>query len=126
VKSPLVAIVDDDVAVCSSMVDLMRSAGYRAESFTSGTALLRSSNLWLFDCIVADVHMPEMSGLDLIRKLRREGAKTPTILITGNPDQQLEHEAISVGAQCLLRKPLETKTLFDHVESTLSDEYSSR
>jgi FixJ family two-component response regulator len=108
------------------MVDLMRSAGYRAEPFTSGKALLTSSNLWLFDCIVADVHMPEMNGLDLIRKLRKQGAKTPAILITANPDHQLDNEAISVGAQCLLRKPLETKTLLDRVKSNLPDEYSSR
>jgi FixJ family two-component response regulator len=120
VTSPLIAIIDDDEALCSALVDLMRSIGYRVEPFASAETFLASSNLFLFECIIADVHMPGMSGLDLARKLREQGSMTPVILITALSDKRLDDEAISVGAQCLLRKPLETRALFDCVERSLS------
>jgi FixJ family two-component response regulator len=122
VKNPFVAIVDDDEALCSSLADLMRSIGYRVESFTSADALLMSSNLLFFDCVIADVHMPGISGLNLIRKLQNRGFMTPVVLITALPDRQLDDEAIAVGAQGLLRKPFETKALLDCIERSLSNE----
>lgn len=125
-RSPYVAIIDDDEALCSSLADLMRSKRYRTESFASADALLTSPNLALFDVMIADVHMPGMSGLDLIRKLRELNVTTPVILITALPDRQLDNEAISVGAQTLLRKPFETKTLLDCVDSSLSNERPPR
>jgi FixJ family two-component response regulator len=126
VRSPLIAIIDDDEPLCCSLVDLMRSIGYRAEPFPSTEALLTSSNLLFFDCMVADVHMPGMSGLDLVRNLRHQGRTTPVILITALPEEHLDAEAISVGAQCLLRKPFETKALIDCVERSLPNERSPR
>jgi FixJ family two-component response regulator len=123
---PLVAIVDDDEALCSSLVDLMRSIGYCAEPFASAETLLMSPNLLLFDCVIADVHMPGMSGLKLIRKLQHHGCMTPVILITALPDEQLDDEAISVGAQCLIRKPFESKALLHYVARCLSHERPPR
>jgi FixJ family two-component response regulator len=122
VTSPLVAIVDDDGVLCSSLVDLMRSIGYRAEPCYSAETFLTSVNLLNVQCIVADVHMPGMSGLDLVRKLRDRGIMTPVILITALPDTYLDSEAISVGAQCLLRKPFETESLLDCIERNFPDE----
>ena len=121
-RTPLVAIVDDDEALRSSLVDLMRSIGYRADPFASAEALLMSSNLRFFDCVIADVHMPGMSGLNLVRKLQGQRCMTPVILITALSDRQLDDEAISVGARCLLRKPFETEVLFDCVERCLGNE----
>ncbi|WP_454619734.1 response regulator transcription factor [Bradyrhizobium cenepequi] len=118
--SPLVAIIDDDVALCSSLVDLMRSIGYRAEPFASAETFLTSSTLSSSDCIVADVHMPGMGGLDLTRTLHEQGIMTPVILITALPDKHLDDEAISVGAQCLFRKPFDTSALLDCVERSMS------
>jgi len=126
VISPLVAIVEDDEALCFSLVDLMRSVGYHAEPFTSAESLLASSNLLVFDCVIADVHMPGMSGLNLVRNLQHQGCMTPVILITALPDRQLDDDAISVGAQRLLRKPFETKALLDCVERSLSNERPRR
>jgi FixJ family two-component response regulator len=126
VTSPLVAIIDDDEALCSSLVDLMRSAGYRAEPYTSAETFLISSNLFGSECILADIHMPGMSGLKLLRKLHEQGITTPVILITALPDKHLDDEAISLGAQCLLRKPFETTTLLDWVERSLSNEPPAR
>jgi FixJ family two-component response regulator len=126
VNSLLVAIIDDDEALCASLVDLMRSVGYRAKAFASAETFLASSNLVLFDCVIADVDMPGMSGLDLVRKLREQGGVIPIFLITALPDKRLHDEAISVGAQCLLKKPFETGALLDCVERSLSNERPPR
>src|SRR5258708_23348105 len=126
VTSPLVAIIDDDEALCSSLVDLMRSVGYHAEPYSSAETFLTSSNLFSLDCIPSDVHMPGMSGLDLLRKLHHQGITTPVILITALPDKHLDDEAVSLGAECLLRKPFETNSLLDSVERSLSNERPAR
>lgn len=126
VTSPLVAVVDDDGALCLSLVDLMRSIGCRAEPYISAETFLTSSNLLSFDCVIADVHMPGMGGLNLIRKVHERGIMTPVILITALPDKHLDDEAIAVGAQCLLRKPFETNSLLDWVERSLSDDRRTR
>jgi FixJ family two-component response regulator len=126
VRSPFVAIIDDEEALCSSLADLMRSMGYRTESFTSAEALLTSPNLALFDGMIADVYMPGMSGLFFVRKLRELGVMTPVILITALPDLQLDNEAKLVGAQGLLRKPFETKALLDCVDRNFSNERPPR
>jgi FixJ family two-component response regulator len=126
VTNPLVAIIDDDDALCSSLVDLMRSVGYRTRPFASAETFLTSSTLFSLDCVIADVDMPGMGGLNLVRKLHEQGIMTPVILITALPDKHLDDEAISVGAQCLLRKPFETNSLLDCVERSLSNERPSR
>ncbi len=117
----LVAVVDDDDTLCSSLVDLMRSVGYRAEPYSSAETCLTSPNLLNWDCIVADVHMPGVDGLNLVRKLRALGIKTPVILMTALPDKQLDDDAISVGALGPLRKPFSTNALFEQIEKGLSN-----
>jgi FixJ family two-component response regulator len=126
VRSALIAIIDDDETLCSSLVDLMRSLGYRAEPFASAETFLAWSDLGRFACVIADVHLPGMSGLDLARKLHERGGMSPVILITGLSDKRLDDEAMSVGARCLLRKPFETKALLDCVERSVSDDRPPR
>ncbi|MGR4932265.1 response regulator transcription factor [Bradyrhizobium sp. CAR08] len=118
--SSLVAIIDDDEALCSSLVDLMRSIGYRAEPFASAESFLRSPMSSSSDCIVADINMLEMSGLTLTRKLREQNILTPVILITALSEKHLEDEASSVGAQRLFRKPFNANALLECVERSLS------
>jgi FixJ family two-component response regulator len=119
VTIPFVAVVDDDKALCSSLVDLMRSLGYCAEPFYSAQALLTFADRPSLDCIIADVHMPTMSGLDLLRELRGQGVLIPVILITALPDRHLDDEAASRGALCLLRKPFEISALLDCIGRSL-------
>jgi FixJ family two-component response regulator len=119
VTIPFVAIVDDDEALCSSLVDLMRSVGYRAEPFYSAETFLISANRPSLDCVIADVHMPGMGGLNLLRELREQGILTPVILITALPDKHLDDEASSRGALCLLRKPFEISSLLDCIARSL-------
>lgn len=97
----------------------MRSIGYRAEPFYSAETLLMSANRSSLDCIIADVHMPGMGGLNLVRELREQGVVTPVILITALTDGHLDAEAASRGAMCLLRKPFEISTLLDCIKRSL-------
>jgi FixJ family two-component response regulator len=119
VTVPYIAVVDDDEALCSSLVDLMRSIGYRAEPFDSAETLLVSPIRLGLHCIIADVHMPGMGGLNLIHELREQGIMTPVVLITALTDKHLDDEAASRGALCLLRKPFEISSLLDHIERSL-------
>jgi FixJ family two-component response regulator len=119
VTVPFIAVVDDDEALCSSLVDLMRSIGYRAQPFASAEAFLMSPNRFGLHCIIADVHMPGMGGLNLLHELREQGIVTPVVLITALTDKHLDEEAASRGALCLLRKPFEISSLLDHIERSL-------
>jgi FixJ family two-component response regulator len=116
---PFVAIVDDDETLCASLVDLMFAAGYRAEPFASAEEFLMSDNRFSSDCIITDVQMPGMGGLDLVRELHAQGVMTPVILITALPSKHLDGEATSIGALCLLRKPFDIKSLLDYVAASL-------
>ncbi|MDN4985591.1 response regulator [Bradyrhizobium sp. WYCCWR 13022] len=117
-KVPFVGVVDDDEALCLSLVDLMRSVGFRSEPFDRAEALLSYTALSSFDCIIADVHMPGMGGLNLVRELQRRKIGSPVILITGLPDKQLDEEARSIGAFCLIRKPFETSVLLECLDKS--------
>ena len=119
VTIPFIAVVDDDEALCSSLVDLMRSIGYRAEPFATAEAFLMSPNRFGLHCIIADVHMPGMGGLNLLPALREQGISTPVVLITALTDQHLDEEAAARAALCLLRKPFEMSSLLDHIDRSL-------
>jgi FixJ family two-component response regulator len=121
VNSTCVAVIDDDEVLCSSLVDLMRSTGYRADPFSSAEGFLASSSLHEVDCVIADVHMPGMSGFDLAIRLRAQGNTKPIILITALLDGSLDEAARSAGAQYLLRKPFQADVLLDCVERSLTD-----
>jgi len=122
VRSVRIAVVDDDEALCSALVGLVRSVGCQAEPFFSAEALLMSGDLLLFDCVIADVRLPGISGLNLVVRLRDKGCRTPVILMTAMTETRLNDEANSVGAECLLRKPFETQALLDWIERSVSNE----
>ena len=116
-KAVLVAIVDDDPGLCSSLVDLMRSAGYRAEAFLSAELFLAASAAHGFDRVILDIRMPGMNGLDLLRRLQAQGTMPPVVVITALRDEGLNELAIDAGARCLLRKPFDSEALLDSLDS---------
>lgn len=121
-KNARIAIVDDDEGLCSALVGLMRSVGCRGEPFFSAEAFLSSDDLLDFDCIICDVRLPGISGFNLVVRLRERSCDTPVILMTAMTEARLGNEAVSVGAQCLLRKPFATQALLDWIERSVPDE----
>jgi len=104
--APLVAIVDDDASVRHSTCRLIRSFGYRAEAFGSGEEFLGSGRLPETACLVLDVRMPGMDGLEVQRRLAERGAQIPIIFLTGRARDDEERSARGAGAVEFLRKPV--------------------
>lgn len=117
---PLISIVDDDELVREAVTGLMRSLGYRVAAFGSAEAFLRSRQLSRTACLIADINMPAMSGLDLHRRLASSGASIPTILITAYPDDQMRNRALHDGVLCYMVKPFDEGDLLSCIDRALS------
>ena len=110
-ESPLVAIVDDDASVRTSTRRLIRSFGYRAEAFASGEEFLTSPLAARTACLVLDVRMPDMDGLEVQRRIIARNLHIPVIFISGRASDDEERRARSAGAIAFLRKPADAPTL---------------
>ena len=110
-KKPLVSIVEDDRFCRESMRRLMRSLGYAAEAFASAADFLASPRLGETACLIADVHMPAMTGIELYRRLIDAGRVIPTILVTAYPNDVDRVRALNDGVVCYLRKPVDEQHL---------------
>lgn len=111
VSPALVSIIDDDESLRLALVGLVRSLGFEARGFESAEDFLRSDNLEAYACVVTDIQMPGMSGIDLKLHLVQQGISLPVIMITARPDPSLEEKARAAGAACFLRKPFEASAL---------------
>jgi FixJ family two-component response regulator len=122
-KALLVSVVEDDQFFRESMRRLMRSLGYSVETFPSAADFLASPRLGETACLIADVHMPAMTGLELYRQLIDAGYPIPTILVTAYPDDGARARALNDGVVCYLRKPVDEKHLMRCLHRALhSDE----
>jgi FixJ family two-component response regulator len=110
-KRSLVSVVEDDQHFRESMKMLLKSLGYRASTFASAADFLASPRLAETACLIADVNMPVMSGIELHRHLKRANLAIPTILITAYGNEHIEARALKDGVLCYLRKPLDEKRL---------------
>jgi FixJ family two-component response regulator len=110
-KRHLVSLVEDDRYFRESMGRLMRSLGYHAESFASAADFLASPRLAETACLIADVHMPAMTGIELYRHLIEAGHAIPTILVTAYPNDVDRGRALNDGVVCYLRKPVDEQDL---------------
>lgn len=116
---PIVFIVDDDPAMRDSLEALVESLGYKTRSFESAVAFLASDGPAQYGCVVADVRMPEMDGLELQEKLKEHGSCLPVILMTGHADVPLAVRAMKAGAVDFLEKPFEDSELVESVKRGL-------
>jgi FixJ family two-component response regulator len=114
-QRPLISIVDDDESVREATKGLMQSVGYMAEVFGSAEDFLKSRQLAQTACLIADINMPGMSGLDLHRHLSASGKPVPTILITAYPDDSVRTRALESGVICYLSKPFQETDLLSCV-----------
>jgi FixJ family two-component response regulator len=118
-KQPFIAIVDDDESVREAVKGLVRSIGLSAEAFASAEDFLRSPHLSRAACLVTDLNMPGMSGLDLHCHLTMVRKSIPTVLITAYPTDSVRARALSAGVICYLAKPFSEDDLLDCVRSAL-------
>ena len=107
----LISIIDDDQPFRESMRRLMRSLGYTVAVFSSAADFLASSRLRETSCLITDVHMPAMTGVELFRHLIKAGHAIPTILITAYPNEVERVRALKDGVLCYLRKPVDEHNL---------------
>ena len=115
VNRRLISIVEDDEPFRESMIKLVKLLGYTVEAFPSAADFLASRLLPETACLVTDVHMPGMTGVELHKHLVDEGYAIPTILVTAYPDEVVRHRAVKDGVVCYLRKPVDD----DHLERCL-------
>lgn len=115
----MIGIVDDDGNVREAMCGLLRSRGYAVLAFESAMALLASAALPRLDCIVSDVHMPVMNGLEMQDALRRAGHRTPLVMMTAFPHLLMRRRALEGGASCFLSKQAPPQELLDSIEAAL-------
>ena len=118
-KPSLVSVVEDDQFFRESLRRLMRSLGYSAEAFPSAADFLTSPRLVETACLIADVNMPAMTGLELYRHLIDAGYAIPTILVTAYPDNDVRTHALKDGAVCYLRKPIDEEQLMRCLRTAL-------
>jgi FixJ family two-component response regulator len=104
-KGPLVAIVDDDKSMRDTVKDLLESAGFLAVTFASAASLLKFRRLGRVACLIADVRMEEMTGLELHQHLVASNHHIPTILMTAYSDERVRAQAIKANIVCYLAKP---------------------
>jgi len=106
-----VAVVDDDESVRKALKRLLRAANLNAETYASGQEFLDSLGLSWPDCLVLDIHMPGMNGLDLQRHLVRQCGRLPVVVITGHDEPQTSAQCLAAGAIAYLRKPIDDDAL---------------
>ena len=115
----VVAVVDDDAAMRGSVGRLLRSAGYDAELLPSGEALLERVTTSAAACLVVDIHLGGISGVELGRQLSARGVALPIIFMSGLSDRAIEKAAIEVGCVAFLHKPFRADLLMDAIERAL-------
>ncbi len=123
---PLVYIVDDDEAVRDSLTLLLKAVGLTGQTFSSAAEFLNHYDLEQHGCLVADIRMPGMSGLDLQDELNRRGAKIPLIFITGHGDVPMAVDAMKSGALDFIEKPFRDQDLLDRVHQALTRDKERR
>lgn len=116
---PLIAIIDDDQSMLSAITGLLQSASYGVEGFTSAETFLQCGPIDRFACLITDIQLPGMSGIDLQQHLTAHQFPAPVIMITARDHPGLEARALAGGAYCFLRKPFEADLLLNCLERVL-------
>jgi FixJ family two-component response regulator len=118
-KTKLVAIVDDDDLMRSALQGLLKAVGLSANAFASAEEFLQSGQQHQTACLIADIRMPGMSGLELQARLNAERCRIPTIFITAHGDTKMRMQALRAGAVEFLAKPFDDEILLESVRAAL-------
>ena len=117
---PLIAVVDDDRSIRNAMQDLLNAAGFSTSTFGNATSFLDSPLRASVACLIADMRMPGMTGLELHEHLAASGAGIPTIVITAHPEELTRERAHKAGITCFLNKPFAPDELLECVRKALA------
>jgi FixJ family two-component response regulator len=120
-KANLVAIVDDDESMRSALQGMLKSVGLASEAFASAEEFLKSGQQKKTACLITDIRMPGMSGLELQARLNAERCKIPTIFITAHGDTKMRMQALRAGAVEFLAKPFDDQVLLESVRAALEN-----
>ena len=115
----LVAVIDDDELVRTALEELLKSVGLSARSYASAEEFLKSGQQRQTGCLIADIRMPGMSGLELQAKLNADHYRIPTIFITAHGDEKMRMQALRAGAVEFLAKPFDDEVLLESVRAAL-------
>jgi FixJ family two-component response regulator len=118
---PLIAVVDDEESIRRALDRLLRSAGFAVETFASGAQFLRSVLDHRPACVVLDLNMPDLSGLDVQLLLARDRVPVPVIILTGQESPEARARLTARGATACLRKPVDEKLLFAAIDDAICD-----
>jgi len=116
----LIAVIDDDESFRIALVESLHSLGYGAHGFASAEEFITWEADASCDCVITDIHMPGMSGLDLARLLISRPRRLPVVLVTARSDLSIDAHAAATGSICLLRKPFKTDALIDCLDKALT------
>jgi FixJ family two-component response regulator len=120
VKDAVISVIDDDEAARSAVAALMRAKGFSVCAYDSAEDFLQTAGHESSQCIITDIQMPGLSGIELKQRLDAENCKTPVIMITARVEQRLHTLALASGAFCLLRKPFKAIVLIECVQRALA------
>ena len=121
-SEPIIHVVDDDAAVRDSLAFLLDTAGLVSRTYESAAALLAHADTLARGCIVTDIRMPDMNGLEMVRRLSEMGVRHPVIVMTGHADVPLAIEAVRAGVKDFIEKPFDDEALLASIRSALADQ----
>jgi FixJ family two-component response regulator len=120
-KAKMVAIVDDDELIRNALQGMLKSVGLPSQTFASAEEFLKSGQQQQTACLITDIRMPGMSGLELQAKLNAEHCRIPTIFITAHGDTEMRWQALRAGAVGFLAKPFDDEVLLESVRAALEN-----
>jgi FixJ family two-component response regulator len=116
----MIFIIDDDVCAREATERVIRSSGYTVATYASAEDFLGSDHVNNTSCLITDVHLPGLTGVELYRRLRAKGFAAPTIFVTGHPDETTRTQVLAAGAVAFLSKPVGKKVLLDCLKTALT------
>lgn len=123
---PFIAVVDDEESIRTALKRLLRAAGLEAEGYASGQAFLDDAAQRRPDCVLLDLHMPSMSGQQILERIRQMAARAPVVVITGHDTPESREQCLAAGAAAYLCKPLDDRLLLNAISAALSKSAARR
>jgi FixJ family two-component response regulator len=120
----VICVIDDDASIRAATDSLLRARGYVVHTFASAADFLGSPELFQASCVITDVRMPEITGVEMQTVIRRQGHRMPFIFVTAYPEEKSRLQAVQDGAICFLSKPFDAPTLLKWVEAALASAHA--